>query len=67
MGGREYRVEELLDKWYGPDDTWFKVRAEDGGSYILRLNAATGWTLDSYRAGDSIPFQSPESGSAPVV
>jgi hypothetical protein len=40
MGGREYRVEELWTNGTGPDDTWFKVRAEDGGSYILRLNAA---------------------------
>jgi hypothetical protein len=25
--GHDYFVEELLDRWYGPDDTFFKVRA----------------------------------------
>ena len=67
MGGREYRIEELLDKWYGPDDTWFKVRADDGGSYILRLNPASGWTLESYREAGSKPSHLPKSGPAPVV
>ena len=67
MGGREYRVEELLDKWYGPEDTWFKVRADDGGSYILRLNPTAEWTLESYRCGEPKPSRPPESGPAPVV
>jgi hypothetical protein len=25
---REFLVEEIVDQWYGPDDTFFKVRAE---------------------------------------
>jgi hypothetical protein len=58
MGGREYRVQELLDKWYGPEDTWFKVRADDGGMYILRLKPANGWTLESYLGGEANPFES---------
>ena len=49
MSGRDYEVQELLDKWYGPDDTWYKVLAE-GGIYILRLNPTEGWTLESFRA-----------------
>ncbi len=27
---RQYMIEEVLDKWYGPLDTFFKVRADDG-------------------------------------
>jgi hypothetical protein len=57
MGDREYRVQELLDKWYGPEDTWFKVRADDGGLYILRLNPVNGWTLESYRGGEAEPSE----------
>jgi hypothetical protein len=50
MGDQEYSVEELLDQWYGPDDTYFKVRANDGNFYILRCNGATGeWSLESFR------------------
>jgi len=32
----EYLVEEVLDQWYGPADSYFKVRADDGNLYILR-------------------------------
>ena len=32
----DYFVEEVLDQWYGPDDAYFKVRADDGNLYILR-------------------------------
>ncbi len=49
---RKYQVEEVLDQWYGPEDTYFRVRAEDGNIYILR-HAHTGprgsWTLESFR------------------
>jgi len=45
LGGRECIVEEVLDQWYGPDDTFFKVRADDGSLYILQQSAATHeWT-----------------------
>ena len=36
LDGHEYLVEELLDQWYGPQDLFFKVRADDGNLYILR-------------------------------
>ncbi len=32
---RDYMIEEIVDQWYGPDDTFFKVRADDGNLYIL--------------------------------
>jgi hypothetical protein len=47
---REYLVEEVLDQWYGPDDTFYKVRADDGNLYILRHNTSVDeWTLESFR------------------
>jgi len=36
LGDRDYLVEEVLDQWYGPEDTYFKIRADDGNLYILR-------------------------------
>ncbi|MGZ6125641.1 MAG: hypothetical protein ACXWLR_11820 [Myxococcales bacterium] len=36
LGGRVREVEEVIDRWYGPDHRYFKVRAGDGGVYILR-------------------------------
>ena len=50
LGDLEYLVEEILDQWYGPDDTFYKVRANDGNLYILRHNpAADEWSLESFR------------------
>ena len=45
-------VEEVLDQWYGPSDTYFKVRADDGNLYILRKETAAPdgpWHLESFR------------------
>jgi hypothetical protein len=50
LGDREYAVEEVLDQWYGPDATFYKVRADDGNLYILRHDfEADDWRLDSFR------------------
>jgi len=45
-------VEEVVDQWYGPNDLFFKVRADDGNLYVLRRNGSTPegiWTLESFR------------------
>ena len=50
LDDRHYLVEEVLDQWYGSDDTFFKVRADDRNLYILRRNASRDeWTLESFR------------------
>jgi len=50
MGEHVYIVEELLDQWFGPDDMYFKVQADDGNLYILRRRTSTGeWNLESFR------------------
>jgi hypothetical protein len=50
LGDREYLIEEVLDQWYGPDDAFFKVRADDGNLYILRHGSASDeWRLESFR------------------
>jgi hypothetical protein len=52
LGGQDYFVEELLYQWYGPQDVFFKVQANDGRVYILRRNSATPggeWSLESFR------------------
>jgi hypothetical protein len=46
IGGRRREVLEVVDRWYGPDHRYFKVRADDGGSYILRHDEPTDrWEL----------------------
>ena len=52
LEGYEYVVEEVLDQWYGPDDIFFKVRADDGNLYILRRQTSApdgNWHLVSFR------------------
>jgi hypothetical protein len=50
LGEHGYAIEEILDRWYGPDAEFFKVRADDGNLYILRRDTtADEWSLESYR------------------
>lgn len=48
-GERVYAVEWVLAQWYQPREVCFKVRADDGGTYVLRKCGVTGehgWTLE---------------------
>jgi hypothetical protein len=36
IGKREIGVVEVIDRWLDPEHSYFKVRGEDGGIYILR-------------------------------
>ncbi len=49
IAGRAYEVVEVLDRWYGPDSTYFRVSAGDGNVYILRHTRDDDWTLEAYR------------------
>ena len=52
LGDRDHMVEEVLDQWHSPDATYFKVRADDGNTYVLRHLMSPqddGWTLESFR------------------
>jgi len=40
LDDHEYFVEEVVDQWYGPDDSFFKVRASDGNLYVLRRRSS---------------------------
>jgi len=53
LNQHEYRVEEVVDQWYGPEHVFFKLRAHDGNFYILRhVTSVPGggdWDLISFR------------------
>ena len=36
LGGRTLQVLEIEDQWYGPSARFFRIRAGDGGMYILK-------------------------------
>ncbi len=47
IGERRFEVKEVLDKWYGPDYEYFKIRADDGNEYILKHSIKDDfWTLE---------------------
>lgn len=47
--GKSLAVEEVLDRWHGPDYRYFKVRASDGNLYILRHDeAGDSWELEFF-------------------
>jgi hypothetical protein len=51
LGGQDYFVEELLDQWYGPQDVFFKVKANNVNVYILRRRSTKPegeWSLESF-------------------
>ena len=54
ISGRSYEVTQVIDQWCGPDDTWFRVKAGDGNTYILRRTTrdqSDTWTLESFHQG----------------
>ena len=53
LGKKTLRVTAILDRWYGPDHTYFKVLAEDTHIYIVRYHQTHDqWELIFFKAGD---------------
>lgn len=51
LRGKTFQVVEVEDRWYEPDASYFRVRAEDRNFYILRHDEPQDiWTLDAFRA-----------------
>jgi hypothetical protein len=54
LGGQPFEVSELDGRWYSPEASYFRVRAEDGNYYVLRHDEVQDfWTLDGFRAARS--------------
>jgi hypothetical protein len=57
LDSRRVEVIENLDRWFGPDYAYFKVRGSDGNLYILRLDEARGaWELTMFQSPDAETF-----------
>ncbi len=48
FGQQELEVVEIVDRWYGPGESYFKVLAGDGNHYVLK-NRRGAWTLESFQ------------------
>ena len=48
--GRMHSVLELIDRWEGDEEIYFRVRADDHSTYILRRNRDSGvWQIHFFR------------------
>jgi hypothetical protein len=46
IDGRPVEVVEVIDRWFGTDHRYFKVRGDDGAEYLLRHDEpADRWEL----------------------
>ncbi len=49
LGQRRLKVTAVLDRWLAPDHRYFKVTADDRGTYILRHDVTRGlWEMTLY-------------------
>lgn len=56
LGQRRIIVLDVLDRWLAPDHRYFKVKGDDGGTYILRHDvAADRWELTLFQLEDGPP------------
>jgi hypothetical protein len=49
LGERTLEVQDILDRWYSEDARYFRVRAYDGDTYVLKyLQHQQVWELVSF-------------------
>ena len=52
IGQREINVDEIIDRWLDPTCSYFKLRGDDGGIYILRYDRTTDtWQMTLFSSG----------------
>jgi hypothetical protein len=52
IGRRAIEVSEIIDRWLDPAHSYFKLRGDDGGIYILRHDqAADAWEMTLFDSG----------------
>lgn len=60
-------VESIEDQWYGPDGPYFRVRADDGNTYVLGHHESHNeWILESLRPKDGTGQTNLEPNSSPA-
>ena len=53
---------EIIDQWHGNDHRYFKIRAEGGELYIIRLDTRSGhWNLTLYTSEQYLTGRTAES------
>ena len=54
LGERTIEVTDILDRWYGETDRYFRVSGNDGHTYVLKyIEGDDRWELVSFTRKDS--------------
>jgi hypothetical protein len=54
LGERTIEVDDLLDRWYGDEADYFRVRGADGDLYVLKwLRGDARWELSGFTGRSS--------------
>jgi hypothetical protein len=56
LGEHRLEVKEILDRWYSPGNSYFRVKGADDNIYVLRNRweeEASLWTLEAFRRESS--------------
>jgi len=58
FGEKACKVVELIDRWYGVDHAYFKLRANDGNLYVLRHRMENDqWEMVVMEAGQPLEHE----------
>ncbi|RFA31124.1 hypothetical protein CAI21_00215 [Alkalilimnicola ehrlichii] len=53
VGSRRVAVLSIVDRWLADEHAYFKVAADDGGTYILRFDYPSGrWEMTLFSSGE---------------
>jgi hypothetical protein len=56
LGTRRVQVVDVIDRWLAPDHRYFKLRGDDGATYLVRHDAERDeWELTVYLRGRGMP------------
>ena len=56
LGERVVEVAEVLDQWLDPEHRYFKLRGQEGATYVLRHDVLSGrWELIMYERAAAGP------------
>ena len=49
---KKLEVQEIVDRWFGVEHDYFKVRADDGGQYLLKWHRSSdSWYIEKIIEG----------------
>jgi hypothetical protein len=67
FGARRVGVRSVVDRWFAPNQRWFRVDADDEQLYVVRLDQTTGeWELVALTRREAGPEPSPGARKAPT-